>query len=98
MVVKCLRAVALALPSKATVKETVRRCRSIYLEKHEVVHSYGWYLRKYVTDTQAKGAIPITLSLTLVTAGKTVESSDQPMTTPSGLSKQLNKKMLLSLI
>lgn len=29
----------------------------------ETVHSYGWYLRKYVTDTKAKGATPIVLSL-----------------------------------
>jgi sialate O-acetylesterase len=29
----------------------------------ETVHSYGWYLRKFVTDTKAKGATPIVLSL-----------------------------------
>lgn len=28
----------------------------------ESVHSYGWYLRRYITDTQAKGATPIVLS------------------------------------
>ncbi len=32
-------------------------------KKHEVVHTYGWYLRKYVTDAQAKGAIPLVVSL-----------------------------------
>jgi len=32
--------------------------------QHEVVHTYGWYLRKYVTDTKAKGATPIVMSLT----------------------------------
>lgn len=31
--------------------------------KSETVHSFGWYLRKYVTDAQAKGATPIVLSL-----------------------------------
>ncbi len=31
--------------------------------KREVVHSYGWYLRKYIADTKAKGAIPIVCSL-----------------------------------
>ena len=31
-------------------------------EKKEVVHSYGWYLRKYITDAKAKGATPIVLS------------------------------------
>lgn len=31
--------------------------------KTETVHSFGWYLRKYVADAKAKGAIPIVLSL-----------------------------------
>lgn len=30
--------------------------------QHEVVHSYGWYLRKYVQDAKAKGVIPIICS------------------------------------
>lgn len=30
--------------------------------KHEVVHTYGWYMKKYVEDTLAKGAIPIVCS------------------------------------
>jgi rhamnogalacturonan acetylesterase len=29
----------------------------------EVVHSYGWYMRRFVKDTKAKGAIPIVCSL-----------------------------------
>jgi lysophospholipase L1-like esterase len=33
------------------------------LNKHETVHTYGWYLRKYVEDTKAKGATPILCSL-----------------------------------
>lgn len=28
----------------------------------EVVHTYGWYLRRFISDTQSKGAIPIILS------------------------------------
>lgn len=32
--------------------------------KHEVVHTFGWYLHKYIADTRAKGATPIVLSLT----------------------------------
>ncbi len=31
--------------------------------KHEIVHSFGWYIRKYIDDTKAKGATPIVLSL-----------------------------------
>ena len=30
--------------------------------RHEVVHTYGWYLRKFVTDTRSKGATPIICS------------------------------------
>jgi lysophospholipase L1-like esterase len=30
----------------------------------EIVHTFGWYLRKYVTDTRAKGATPILLTVT----------------------------------
>ena len=33
--------------------------------KVETVHTYGWYIRKYIADTRAKGASPILLSLTV---------------------------------
>ena len=32
--------------------------------KHEVVYTFGWYLRKMIVDTRAKGATPILMSLT----------------------------------
>jgi lysophospholipase L1-like esterase len=31
--------------------------------KHETVHTFGWYIRKYISDTRAKGATPIVCSL-----------------------------------
>ena len=31
----------------------------------ETVHTYGWYIRKYIADTRAKGATPILLTLTV---------------------------------
>ncbi len=31
----------------------------------ETVHTFGWYMRKYVADTKAKGATPVILSLTV---------------------------------
>ena len=43
----------------------------------ETVHTFGWYLRKYVADTRAKGAIPILLSVTprnIWTDGKVEQS------------------------
>jgi lysophospholipase L1-like esterase len=29
----------------------------------EVVHTFGWYLRQYISDAKAKGATPVVLSL-----------------------------------
>jgi lysophospholipase L1-like esterase len=31
-------------------------------KKREVVHTFGWYMSKYIADTRAKGATPILLS------------------------------------
>jgi rhamnogalacturonan acetylesterase len=31
--------------------------------EHETVHTFGWYMRKYIADTRAKGATPILCSL-----------------------------------
>ena len=39
----------------------------------ETVHSYGWYLRRYIADAKAKGALPVVLSpvpRNMWTAGK----------------------------
>ncbi|MEZ5275342.1 MAG: rhamnogalacturonan acetylesterase [Opitutaceae bacterium] len=33
--------------------------------KHEVVHTFGWYLRRMIADVRAKDATPIVLSLTV---------------------------------
>jgi lysophospholipase L1-like esterase len=37
---------------------------NLVTHKHEIVHTYGWYMRKYVRDTIAKSATPIVMSLT----------------------------------
>lgn len=31
--------------------------------KDEIIHSYGWYMRKYIRDAKSKGAIPVVFSL-----------------------------------
>lgn len=36
---------------------------NLITKKRETVHTYGWYIRKYIQDTKAKGAIPIVCSL-----------------------------------
>jgi len=36
---------------------------NIITKKHEIVHSFGWYIRKYIDDSKVKGALPIVCSL-----------------------------------
>lgn len=52
--------------ARGTIKgngEEIEEIDNILTKKHEVVHSYGWYIRKYISDTRAKGGIPIVCSL-----------------------------------
>jgi hypothetical protein len=53
---------------------------NIITKKHEIVHSFGWYIRKYIDDSKAKGAIPIVCSLIPRNnweKGKVVRSSEE---------------------
>jgi lysophospholipase L1-like esterase len=52
--------------ARGTIKgvgEETQEVDNILTHKHEVVHTFGWYMRKYVTDIQARGATPIVMSL-----------------------------------
>ena len=49
---------ALRLKATATKRKTSKTDG-----KTETVHSFGWYLRRYISDAKAKGATPIVLSL-----------------------------------
>ncbi|MEA3186524.1 MAG: unsaturated rhamnogalacturonyl hydrolase [Chthoniobacter sp.] len=52
--------------ARGTIKgngEETEEIDNILTKQHEVVHSYGWYMRKYIRDTKAKGATPIVCSL-----------------------------------
>jgi rhamnogalacturonan acetylesterase len=44
------------------IGEETEEIDNLITKKHEVVHTYGWYMRKYITDAKAKGATPIVLS------------------------------------
>lgn len=35
---------------------------NILTGEHEIVHSYGWYIRKLIKETKEKGAIPVVMS------------------------------------
>ncbi|WP_266366978.1 rhamnogalacturonan acetylesterase [Tellurirhabdus rosea] len=45
------------------IGEETEEIDNMLTKKHEIVHSYGWYMRKYIRDAKAKGATPIVLSL-----------------------------------
>ena len=36
---------------------------NLLTRQHETVHTYGWYLRKFIADARARGATPIVCSL-----------------------------------
>jgi rhamnogalacturonan acetylesterase len=51
--------------ARASLKGVGDETQEVVMEatgKKEVVHSYGWYLKKYIRDAKAKGAKPIVLS------------------------------------
>lgn len=51
--------------ARATIAGTGAQSEEIdnlLTKKHETVHTYGWYLRKYIADARAKGATPIVAS------------------------------------
>jgi lysophospholipase L1-like esterase len=53
------------LRARGTIKgigEETEEIDNLITRKHEVVHSYGWYLRKYIRDAKTKGATPVVLS------------------------------------
>lgn len=57
------------LDDSARARGTIKGVRNDGVEiynpirkQKEVVHSYGWYMRKYIRDTKAVGAVPIVCS------------------------------------
>ncbi len=55
-----------AARARGTLKGTGDETREIdnpITKQHEVVHTYGWYLKKFIADTRAKGATPIMCTL-----------------------------------
>ena len=44
------------------VGDEIREIDNPITKKHEVVHTYWWYMRKYVAEALAKGAVPIVCS------------------------------------
>src|SRR6478736_1224705 len=52
--------------ARGTIKgvgEETESIDNLLTKQPEVVHSYGWYLRKYIREAKAKGATPVVCSL-----------------------------------
>ena len=45
------------------IGEETKEIDNVLTKKHEVVHTYGWYLRKFIDDTKSKNATPILCSI-----------------------------------
>ena len=48
--------------ARGTIRGLGGETKEIYnpiMKKQEVVHTYGWYMRKYITDARAKGMTPV---------------------------------------
>jgi len=51
--------------ARGTIKGTGEETEEIdnmLTGKHEIVYTYGWYMRKYISETLSKGAIPVVCS------------------------------------
>lgn len=68
--------------ARGTIKGTGEESKDIYnpiMKKAETVYSYGWYMRKYVADIKAKGAVAIICSpipRDMFKDGKVLRASD----------------------
>ena len=52
---------------------------NLITKKHEIVHTFGWYMKKFVSDAKARGATPIVLSpvpRNMWKDGKVIRASD----------------------
>ncbi len=56
--------------------------------KHETVYSFGWYLRRMIADTRARGATPVLMTLTRTNNWKTGASPVLRIPIGSGTGRQ----------
>lgn len=45
--------------------EETQEIDNLATKQHEVVHTFGWYMRKMIAETKEKGATPIVVSMTV---------------------------------
>lgn len=65
--------------ARGSIRGIGEETRDIYnplMKKREIVHTYGWYLRKYISDSRAKGMTPILCSPVPHVPKKEVKAGD----------------------
>ena len=72
------------------VGEETQEIDNLQTGKHEVVHTFGWYMRKFINDTKAKNATPIVRSEIY---GKTARSNAAQAITVNGRLKLPKQKI-----
>lgn len=45
--------------------EETKEIDNVLTKQHEIVHTFGWYMRKMITDVRTRGASPVVLGLTV---------------------------------
>lgn len=45
--------------------EETQEIDNVITKQHEIVHSFGWYIRRMIADTRAHGATPVVMTLTV---------------------------------
>ena len=54
-----------SLRARGTIRgigEETEEIDNMLTHKHEVVHTYGWYMRQYIIEAKEKGAIPVVIT------------------------------------
>jgi lysophospholipase L1-like esterase len=74
-----------------TLGEESQEIDNVITKQHEVVHTFGWYLRKMVADVRAKGATPFILSTTVRN-----EWQDRKVERGPGPYQQLNRQVAVA--
>jgi lysophospholipase L1-like esterase len=72
------------------IGEETETIDNLITKKQEVVYSYGWYMRKYIRETKAKGGIPIVCSLVarnMWRDGKVIRATDSYATWAAQVAK-----------
>ena len=88
--------------ARGTIKGTGEETKEIdnpITKQHEVVHSYGWYLRQFVAGARAKGATPVICSLIprkIWNAGKIVRAKEGYASWAEAVAKATDAGTLIS--